>query len=302
MEIKSLKIPAIIIVIGLVLSLAASLFTNIILTPTVTEHDFNFSITYKLGGETKTLEGVYRCTYEDFAEGQDPGDRYYTGEYTINGQTARSHTYTIAQKDGAELYIVMLFNDCYLMGDKKDMDYEPFLEEPYLEAVDKEGYPYDETNMPSEFTAEIISWEYPEPIENTFVFSGFSILHAGSMLAMLAVGLLTIVACLIFVKKDKSVPYKVLDKLSVLLNFAVCFLAIPFITACTVFMQLTTSTDDPWYQFFLCIPAITAFAVAASIALRRKGYTKTGFCLQFAGPVLFFVPVIVESIIYNFFG
>ena len=64
MEIKSLKIPAIIIVIGLVLSLAASLFTNIILTPTVTEHDFNFSITYKLGGETKTLEGVYRCTYE----------------------------------------------------------------------------------------------------------------------------------------------------------------------------------------------------------------------------------------------
>ena len=302
MEIKSLKIPAIIIVIGLVLSLAASLFTNIILTPTVTEHDFNFSITYKLGGETKTLEGVYRCTYEGFAEGQDPSDRYYTGEYTINGQTARSHTYTIAQKDGAELYIVMLFNDCYLMGDKKDMDYEPFLEEPYLEAVDKEGYPYDETNMPSEFTAEIISWDYPEPIENTFVFSGFSILHAGSMLAMLVVGLLTVVACMIFVKRDKTVPYKALDKLSILANFAACFLAIPFFGICIALMLATMGGEDIVTQILMCTPAITALTVAASIALRRNGFTKTGFFIQFAGPVLFFVPAVLESIIVNFFG
>ena len=302
MEIKSLKIPAIIIVIGLVLSLAASLFTNIILTPTVTEHDFNFSITYKLGGETKTLEGVYRCTYEGFAEGQDPSDRYYTGEYTINGQTARSHTYTIAQKDGAELYIVMLFNDCYLMGDKKDMDYEPVLEEPYLAAVDKEGYPYDETNMPSEFTAEIISWDYPEPIENTFVFSGFSILHAGSMLAMLVVGLLTVVACMIFVKRDKTVPYKALDKLSILANFAACFLAIPFFVICIALMLATMGGEDIVTQILLCTPAITALTVAASIALRRNGFTKTGFFIQFAGPVLFFVPAVLESIIVNFFG
>jgi hypothetical protein len=299
---KSLKIPAIIIAIGLILSLAASLFTNIIMTPTMTEHDFHYAVTYKLGDETKTFEGIYKCRFDGYSRGENPCDRYYTGEYTVDGQTTPMHSYTIAQKDGAELYIVTEFNDCYLMGDTKDEDYRPYLEEPYLEALDKEGYPYDEAEIPSEFTAQIISWEYPEPIENTFVFSGFSILHAGSMLAMLAVGLLTIVACLIFVKKDKNVPYKVLDKLSVLVNFAVCFLAIPFITACAVFMQLTTSTDDPWYQFFLCIPAITAFAVAASIALRRKGYTKTGFCLQFAGPVLFFVPVIVESIIYNFFG
>ena len=302
MENRSLRIPAIIIAIGLVLSLAACLFTNITLTPTVTEHDFHYSVTYKLNGETKTMEGVYKCTYEGFGEGENPRDRYYSGEYTVDGQATLSHSYTIAQKDGAELYIVMLFNDCYLMNDRKDMDYEPFLEEPYLEAVDKEGYPYDETNMPSEFTAEIISWEYPEPIENTFAFSGFSILHAGSMLAMLVVGLLTIVACLVFVKKDKTVPYKVLDKLSVLVNFAVCFLAIPFITICTAFLQLTMSTDNLLYQIFLCTPALTAFTVAASVTLRRNGFTKTGFFVQFVGPVLFFVPVALESVIYNIFG
>ena len=302
MKIKSLKIPAIIIVIGLALSLAASLFTNIILTPTVTEHDFNYSVTYKLGGETKTLEGVYKCRFDGYSEGENPRDRYYTGEYTIDGQTTLSHTYTIAQKDGAELYIVTLFNDCYLMGDTKDMDYEPFLEEPYLEALDKEGYPYDEAEIPSEFTAQIISWEYPEPIENTFVFSGFSILHVGSMAAMLLVGLLVIIACIIFAKRDKTVPYKVLDKLSVVLNCVICFVAIPFITFTTALLQITMSGDELIYQIYLCIPALTAFTVAASVALRRNGFTKTGFFVQFVGPVLFFVPVFLESVIYNIFG
>ena len=301
MKSKSLKLPAVIIAIGLVLSLAACLFANIILMPTITEHDFDYSVTYKLCGETKTLQGVYRCRFDGCSEGEDPRDRYYTGEYIVDGQITRSHTYTIAQKDGAELYIVMLFNESYLMGDTKDMDYEPFLEEPYLEAVDKEGYPYDETNMPSEFAAEIISWEYPEPIENTFVFSGFSILHAGSMVAMLLVGLLTVVACMIFVKRDKTVPYKVLDKLSILVNFAACFLAIPFFVICIALMLATMGGEDIVTQILLCIPAITAFTVAASIALRRNGFTKTGFFIQFAGPVLFFVPVVLESAIYNLF-
>lgn len=302
MKMKSLKIPVLILAIGLVLSLVACLFTNTIMIPTITEHDFKYSVTYKLNGETKTMEGIYKCTYEGYSEGEDPHDRYYNAEYIVDGQTTLSHSYTIAEKDGAKLYIVTVFNEYYLMGDKKNMDYEPFLEEPYLEAVDKEGYPYDETNMPSEFTAEIISWDYPEPIENTFVFSGFSILHAGSMLAMLVVGLLTVVACMIFVKRDKTVPYKALDKLSILVNFAACFLAIPFFVICIALMLATMGGEDIVTQILLCTPAITALTVAASIALRRNGFTKTGFFIQFAGPVLFFVPAVLESIIVNFFG
>ena len=297
MKNRSLKIPAVIIAIGLVLSLAACLFTNIILTPTVTERDFPYSVTYKLNGETKTFEGVYKCRFDGYSEGDNPCDRYYTGEYTVDGQTTLAHSYTIAQKDGAELYIVTIFNDCYLMGDTKDMDYEPFLEEPYLEAIDKEGYPYDINEMPSEFESEIISWEYPEPIENTFVFSGFSILHEGSMFAMLLVGLLVMIACIIFVKRDKTVSYKVLDKLSAVLNCVICFATIPFITFTTALLQITMNGDELMYQIYLCIPALTAFTVAASIALRRHGFTKSGFFVQLVGPVLFFVPVVLESVI-----
>jgi hypothetical protein len=294
---KSLKIPAIIIAIGLVLSLAASLFTNIIMTPTVTEHDFHYAVTYKLGDETKTFEGIYKCRFDGYSRGENPRDRYYTGEYTVDGQTTPMHSYTIAQKDGAELYIVTEFNDCYLMGDTKDEDYRPYLDEPYLEALDKEGYPYGEADMPGEFAAEIISWEYPEPIENTFVFSGFSILHTGSMFAMLLIGLLVLIACVIVVKRDKAVPYKVLDKISVVLNCVVCLVVIPFITFTAALLQIVMRTDDLLYQLYMCVPALTAFTVAASVALRRNGFTKSGFFVQFVGPVLFFVPMLLESVI-----
>ena len=105
--------------------------------------------------------------------------------------------------------------------------------------------------MPSEFTAEIISWEYPEPIENRFSFGGFALMHAGSMLAMLVIGLLTVLTCVIFVKKDQSLAYNVLDMFS--------------------------------------------------IVLRRKGFRKTGFFIQLVGPVIYIVPLVVESININFF-
>jgi hypothetical protein len=302
MKNRNYKIPVIILAIGLVFTLAACLLSNIMLVPTVTEHDFHYSVTYKLNGETKTLDGVYKCRLDSNNENAGPGDRYYIGEYVVNGQSTASDIYTIAQKDGAKLYIVTSFDECYLMGDKLDMDYEPYLEEPYLEAVDKDGYAYDETNMPSEFTAEIISWEYPEPIKNNFAFGGLSLMHSGSMLAMLLVGLLVIIACIIFVKRDKTVPYKVLDILSIVLNFIVSLVAIPFITIATALLELTMSTEAPIYQIFLCIPVLTAFTVAASIVLRRLRFTKTGFFIQLAGPAVFFVSVIVESVIYSIAG
>ena len=296
------RLPAIIIAIGLILSVVACLITNVVLTPTITEQNFDYKVTYKLNGETKTLEGVYNCRFDGYKEGQNPNERYYTGELVVDGQSMPSHTYTIAQKDGAKLYIVTLFSDSYLMGDANGMDYAASLNTPYLEAVDNEGVQYDEAEMPSEFAAEIVSWEYPEPINNTFVFSGFSLLHTGSRVTMLVVGLLMILACIVFVRRDKTVPYKALDKVSILLNVVITVVFIPFVTIMVYLFQLTVSSDSFLYQFFLCTPAVTAFAVAASVALRRVSFTKSGFFIQFTGPVLFFVPIVLEAVINNIFG
>lgn len=294
MKLKSLKIAALILSIGLVLTVIVCLCTNIILTPAVTEHEFSYSVTYKLNGETKTIEGVYKCTYEGFNEGNHPRDRYYSGEFIVDGQKTPSHTYTIAEKDGAELYIVTLFNDYYLMNDTKSEGYEPFLDDPYLESIDQDGCEILPEDRPAEFTAEILRWEHPEPIENKFTFDRFSLMHVESMLAMLAVGLLSILACIIFVRKDNSVSYNILDAFSIVLNCVACIFAIPFITVTTALFQLTMSTDGILYQIYLCIPVLTAFTVAASIALRRKGFRKTGFFLPFIGPMIYIVLLFSE--------
>lgn len=300
--VKNLKLPAIIIACGLILAILACLAVGATKVPTITEHSFNYSVTYKLDGETRILEGVYKCVFDGYSEGENPRDRYYTGEYTVDGQTTYSHSHKIAAKDGYELHIVTVFNECYLMGDEEDADYESYPDDPCLEATDNEGMQYGEDEMPGVFDVEIVSWDYPEPIENTFVVNGFSALHVGSMFCMLLIGLLVIVACLIFVKKDSDISYTAMDKVSILFNFLIALFAIPFIVVTVALFQLTLDTVSFVYQLFLCTPGITAFSIAASIALRRKGFTKTGFFLQFVGPALYLLPVVLELVITNVFG
>ena len=293
MKNKTLKIPAIILIVGFIAAIAAYLLTGIIKMPTITEQDFNYSVTYKLNGETQIYEGVYRCRFEFVGEGIDPLERYYEGEYLSNPDDGYSAAYTIAKKDGLKLCIVNIFSNEYLMGDGE----EGFLDDPYLAVYDKDGIEYVDTEMLEKFDAELISWENPEPIENSFVFAGFARLHSDSMVAMLFVALLVIVACMILVKRDKYVPYKALDKVAVVLNYIIVFVAIPFFALVVGLMPIYVSGEELIYQIDLCVPAITAFAVAASIALRRKGFTKPGFFVQFIGPILFVLLTILESVL-----
>lgn len=293
---KNLRIPALIFAVGLVLTLVACLVTNIILVPAVTEGEFHYSVTYQLNGETKKLEGVYHCRYEGFADGGNPRDRYYEETYTVDGETSHSGAVMIAQHDSVKLYMITRLDASYLMGDTRDEDYEPYLEEPELETEDDEGYAHDPSEQTVEFDAQIISWEYPEPLENHYVFKGFSMLYDGSMIAMAVVGLLVVLACAIFVKRDPAVSYKLLDRLSILANFVICLLGIPFMTITGAMLQITMDTDHILYQIYMCYPVLTAFLIAAAIVLRRKGFTKAGFILPFVGPVLFFLPVALEPL------
>lgn len=299
MKTKSLKIPAIIFAIGLILCLLTCLFAGTIKVPTITEQDFNYAATYRLGGETKTLEGVYRVRFISTGEGTNPHNRYYEGHYPEDPDRGEPEHHTIAKQDGLELRIVFIFTDRYLMGDgDPDQIYQHAIPDPYLAAYDDMGVEYADMETLEKFDAELISWETPQPIENTFVFSEFVLLHDVSMLLMLLVGILVIIASMIFVKRDKTVPYKALDKVSVVFNYLVALVAIPFIALVVWLMALYVSGNEVIYKVDLCIPAITAFTVAASIVLRRKGYTKTGFFIQFAGPVLFVLLAALESALH----
>jgi hypothetical protein len=295
---KKLKLPIIIIAIGLAVAIISSLIISIMKEPVIKEQEFDYSVTYKLDGEVKTYEGGFRCSFIGYDTYDDPTLRLYDGVHTKNGETLDTFYFTIAEKEGVELSIVIDLDAAYMMGDPDKYEYVHGNDDPYLEALDSNGCSVEVSEV---FDAEIVSWEYPEPIENSFAFAGITRLHAVSMLVMILVSILTLIACIIFVKKGIDVQYKALDIVSVVLNFIISFAVIPFISIVVILFPLTMDASSFIYQIYLCIPALSIFAIAASIALRRKGFTKAGFFTQLAFPVLFFVEVYVEALIYNIF-
>ena len=297
MKNKSFKLPIIIIAIGIIIAIAASLLVSIRKTPTVTNQDFDFSITYKLDGETKTINGVYSSRFTGFGgNGIDPLCRYYEGTYKVEGEDDGDRCFTIAEKEGYKLYIVALLNDYYLMGDKENESYDSYTEGPTLEAEDKDGNQYGETEIPDIFDAEIVSFEYPEPIENTFSFAGFSGLSATNTGVMTLVGILTLILCMIFVRKGDSIEYRALDKIGIVLNFAAMLFALPFIYITAIFIQAFQMGPDWIYQAYLCVPQIIPFSIAASLSLRRKGFRKSGFFIQFLAPAIEVIIAVLEYI------
>lgn len=297
MKNKSLKLPIIIIAIGIIIAIVASLLVSMQKTPTITNQDFDFSITYKLDGETKTINGVYSSRFTGFgANGVDPLCRYYEGTYKVEGEDDGDRCFTIAEKGGYELYIVALLNDYYLMGDEENESYDSYTEGPTLEAEDKDGNQYDETELPDVFDAEIVSFEYPQPIENTFCFAGFSGLYVINTGVMILVGILTLILCMIFVKKGDCVEYRALDKIGIALNFAAVLFVLPIIYIASVFVQAYPIGPDWIYQAYLCIPQIIPFSIAASLSLRRKGFRKSGFFIQFLAPAVEVILAVLEYI------
>ena len=121
-------------------------------------------------------------------------------------------------------------------------------------------------------------------------------LHEGSMLAMILVGIAVLIACFIAVKKDEDVTYGSTDKIGVILNFAVAFAAFPFITLISWLIQAFETGPDWIYQACLCIPALILFSLAASISLRRKGFAKSGLAVQLIGPVSFVLLIALEYV------
>ena len=290
------KLPVIILAVGVIMCVVACLLTGILKTPTITQQDFHYSATYQINGETKTLEGIYRCEFVSTGEGVDPQGRYYTGYYPEAPDQSWPDSHILARNGDQTLEIIFIFAEDFLMGDGFPGDtYSDVMPEPYLAVFDKEGYEYSDEESLAPFNAQLISWEMPEAIENSFVFAGFSLLHSGSMMVMLLLCILLILVCAIAVKREKDLSYKALDKISVVLNFLVGLVALPFITLVVAFMPIYVSGEELIYQIDLCVPALTAFTIAASLSLRRKGFTKTGFFIQFAGPVLFILLVILES-------
>lgn len=298
MKIKNLRISAILLV-GLLVAYA---ILTVILCyntkPAVSEGEFPFSITYEYLGETKTISGVYSCKFEGSQTVFREHDRYWSGEITYT-----EGDYFVFQEEMKTLAVQPYMIAGYFMGDPLHSDiYQVYgLEgpEPYAEYYDYENEisitDFDKDEELAAIGFRFVDYSYAQPIENSFSFSGVEY-EADNIIFFVALMLVFLLVCIIFVRKDKEYKYSYLDKSCIIVNFIVGIIAVPFISLICTMFGLVGSGYEWIDQCIYNIPSFTILCLALSVMLRRKGYSKQGFFIQFSG-ILAFVLILLTDLI-----
>lgn len=294
MKNKKLVLPSIIIIVAILAIVAYTLIGNIAKKPVITEGEFPFSITYELDGETITIDDVYKVRYERNDGYADTKTRVYVGK--IGNREEGDTSYTIKDYGQMKGYLCLYtyFHPEYMMGDSQEYSYfdeDPFAPEIYY--YDAEGQSYGDEETLAAHKVKLVSFEYPEPIENSFVFSHISYSSGEVVLPALGIALLAMLAILIFVKKEADLKYSILDKITFLLNVLVFIFLVPFLAFVGMFIDINGGGPDLLRQILYYFSAFTVLAIAASVALRRKGYSKSSLIATLVGPATFAVYYVV---------
>lgn len=137
--------------------------------PEIKEGEFNFSVTYEFNGEVKTVSGVYVCKYNGTSWALDGGySRDWKG-YIKDGKLKDVMEIGVTE-DGQ--MVELLLNLCpeYFMDDFIE-GYHNF-PKPYILVTSVNDDDMVFINEPDEVEeycgAKIISYEYDEPIKNSF--------------------------------------------------------------------------------------------------------------------------------------
>ena len=137
--------------------------------PEVKEGSFDFTVTYELSGEVKTVKDTYVCKYEGVSmtlEGTH--DRAWKG--TFDGGLAGDSIKICDTADGGEIVLAFLIYPEYFMGEPDYKEFKP----TYDLAVyyyDENGYIIDNSDdaeVLASHGVRFIGFEYGDPIENSF--------------------------------------------------------------------------------------------------------------------------------------
>ena len=279
-----LFLPTIILVAAIMLTMISAFITGIALKPTVTESEFPFSITYELDGETVTINDVYKARYK---ENKKYKYRTYIGEI---GNLGEDNTiYTLKTDETGRIELWTHFYPDYLMGDAwyDYFDEEAF--EPRIYYYDAEENEFYDRETLSEQGVKLISFEYPEPIENSMVFSHITIPESDVVVPTVIIAFLAMLATIIFVKKDNDYISMPINTITVVFNFIIGFIVLPFFTTFSGLLEAMGDVGDIMNLVIYLLPALTILGITASIALRRKLYGKSALIVQFISPAVFVV-------------
>ena len=289
---KNRKKAKIIFIVYLIATLALLFLGYSVQKPKLARQKFPFTITYSYQGEAKTISDVYVGEYAHKAKYLGDDSVAWWG-YINDHDRLQSDFYRIAEIDGQVFSINLNILPGYLMGDPQ-----------YAGSVCQPSgayHSFDGTNDitvtdPDELARlglSIISWEYPEPIENSFSFGGISLSSEATIYTAI-IAIAALLACMLLIKKEKETIYRNMDKVSIVLNFLIAIVAFPFIFMVSALSEIVADTSI-FQQILYFTPALTVLGIAVSVTLRRLGYRRLGFWSQFAGPVVFaFLMLIVD--------
>lgn len=306
MKTKKLLLPAILVALTLVAYIAATLIFCYTTKPAVSEGEIPFSITYEHKGEKNTLSGIYKCKFYGSDTIWWEHSRYWDGEVEYDNPLNVELPYIVEQNDELQTTLAVFENvyPGYFMGDPLYKDYyqeyadgKPW---PYIEYCDYKNEIYSTDENKEEILEsigfKIIECSYPEPIENSFSLSGIRY-KADNIIIFNVILLIFFLLCLIFVRKDKEYKYSAFDKVGIVFNFLVGIFAIPFISIICTMFGITGSGYELIDQIIYNIPPLAIMCLALSVVFRRKGFSKTGFFVQFGGILLFVLPLVMDTFI-----
>ena len=291
MKNKKLFLPVIIIVVTILAIAAYSVISNIAQKPAVTEKEFPFSITYELNGEKVTISDVYKVRFDRNDGYADTKTRVYVGE--IGNMGEGNTVYTLKKDENTRVELFTNFYPDYLMGDAEYDYFDGEAFEPQIYYYDAEEQEYSDEETLSAQGVKLISFEYPTPIENSFVFSHISYFSGAIVLPTLLIALLALVAIIIFVRKEKELTYKTIDIVSIIFNVIVCVILVPFVSLAAMLIDINGGGPEISRQVLYFMPSFSVLCIASSVALRRKGCKVTSLISGLIAPVFFAVYLIV---------
>ena len=174
---KKLALVGLGVVIGLVIAaLIAGVFTGAFIRipkPEIKDGEFDFALTYQVDGEEKKIEGTYVCKFDGVSRAIDGVGRDWTGYIKDHDNFTE---YEIKTTDEGTIKIELDIQPEFFMSDPNykisentdDPKPEPFV---YIASGDPSN---EDTANEVSFDyydgkdVKIISFEYDQPIENTY--------------------------------------------------------------------------------------------------------------------------------------
>lgn len=300
-KIKGLILPlACIIATVIAIAIFIGIFT-VAKAPVVKEKEFNYSVSYEYNGEASELTGTVKCKFSHVDYSLGEYEIYWDCDVTYYDKDSNDAVFFILDNEDESIYLTLNFDPAYLMGNPGyELPEDGLSNIPYATYYDKkvENMESTETALLAEKGFVMKGWEYPTPIENSLETYRMSTIDRSFAIPMVIIAAFAILACVVFVKKDKNVVQKPIDRISKIFNFIIGFAGIPFLTLAASMIDINGDAKDPISQIIIFLPALTALTLAAAISLRRKGFSVAGMVLQFVGPALLVVLMMIDFVTY----